>query len=492
MAPNRWRQTVACLAVGVLFIVGGVGVASADEPFVEHAWTTSLEDAPLGTPVVGDDRVYVTTRRSLVALDAHTGQPYWSRSLPTSAAAPPVLIDGTVRVVDTTGTIHSFTAATGAGNHTVSFGLHPPAYVTTSDDTVYLLTNETLRAVSLRGLTVRWERPFTASSLTIGTDTDTLVAASANGTLRGVDTQTGADQWTVSLPSSVVTPPAVQADYVGVLTADGRVHALDTDDGTAHWRATLDTPTVKTGIITPRSAGVYVTPTPDTLVAIVDGDVRWQRPLPADRTQPALCPTPGEVLVSTDTGRLLGIDASSGANLWDVSVTTAELSPPAVGSAVYVGDGDGRLTAVVPQAITLELTATRSSPTADTITVTATIENQLSESLTRSVRIEAGGRTATVDQRLPPDKPVTVRFTGVAAFEPTVTIGPVRETLSLGADPRRSSPEEVTDDTDPSTTTVYIPEPPTESTPSDPTPGFGVCVAILAAVLFSALARRRP
>ncbi len=492
MTVNRWCRTVACLIVGLLFVVGGVGVASADEPSVEHAWTTALENPPLGTPVVGDDRVYVTTRRSLVALDAHTGQPHWSRSLPASATAPPVLIDGTVRVVDTTGTIHSFTAATGAGNHTVSFGPSPPAYVTTSDDTVYFLTNETLRAVSLRGLTVRWERPFIASSLTVGSDTDTLVAASANGTIRGVDTQTGTDQWTVSLPSSIVTPPAVQTDRVGVLTADGRVHALDTDDGTAHWRATLDTPTVKTGIITPRSSGFYVTPAPDTLVAIVDGDVRWQRPLPADRSQPALCPTPGEVLVSTDTGRLLGIDASSGTDLWDASVATAELSPPAVGSAVYVGDGDGRLTAVVPQVITLELAATRPSPTADTIVVTATVKNRLSDPLTRPVHIEAGGRTATVEQQLPPDEPVTVRFTGVAAFEPTVTVGPVRETLSLGADPRRSSPEEVPDDTGPSTTTVYIPEPPTESTPNDPTPGFDVYAAILAVVLFGALARRRP
>ncbi|MFP4218459.1 MAG: PQQ-binding-like beta-propeller repeat protein [Salinarchaeum sp.] len=492
MAPNRWRQAVACLAVGVLFIVGGVGLASADEAPVEHAWTTSLEDSPLGTPVVGDDRVYVTTRRSLVALDAHTGQRRWSRSLSVPAAAPPVLVGGTVRVVDTTGTIHSFTAVTGAGNHSVRFGPTPPSYVTTSDDAVYLLTNETLRAVSVHDLTVRWERPVTASSLSIGSDTDVLVAASANGTIRGVDTQTGADQWTVSLPSPIVTPPAVRTDRVGVLTADGRVHALDADDGTTRWQVPLDISVIKAGTIVSQMSGFYVVPTSDTLVAIADGDIRWQRTLPTNQTQPAVRPTPGEVLVSTDTGHLLGIDASSGVDLWTASVATADLSPPAVGSAVYVGDSSGRLTAVVPRMLTLELTATRPSPTADTITVTATIKNQFSESLTRPVRIEAGGRTATVDQRLPPDEPVTVRFTGVAAFEPTVTVGPVRETLSLGADPRRSSPEEVPDDIGPSTTTVYIPDSSDESTPNGRTPGFDVYAAILAVVLFGGLARRRP
>lgn len=484
MAPRRRYRTAVCLLVLLVAAVGTAGLATSDPGATERVWSTPLADDLEAAPVVGIDRVYVANGTSLTALDARTGQPRWSRSLPAPVAAPPRLVAGTVRVVDTTGTLHAFTAVTGGGSHSVQPSRAPPTAVASADETVYLFSNATLRAVSLRDLAVRWTRPLETDRPRMRATADTLVVATSD-TVHAIEPRNGTTRWRTSLPSSAVGSPALTPDRVGILTAAGKVHVLDSTDGTARWQAAVSASAVSTGTIEGSPSGFYVT-TSETLVAVDDGEVRWRLALPSPAT--ALQPTPGEILVGTTTGTLLGVDTSSGVDLWRASVASAPLSRPALGAAVYVGAADGRVMALTPGILEVHLTASRPESGADTITVAATIENHHAESLTRPVRIEAGGRTATVDQRLPPEEPITVQFTSVRAFEPTVTVGPVRKTLPLSADPRRSLTPDPQNGTA-STATVYIREPPEESRPTETIPGFGLLAAMLATLLFGALAR---
>jgi outer membrane protein assembly factor BamB len=169
---------------------------------------------------------------------------------------------------------------------------------------------------------------------------------------------TGDIAWTVEGPNNPTTGVAVSDGTVYIPFVGGDLVAYDAATGAERWRAA-------TGL---RSAGDSSGPSPG--LPLVSGDMvyvtskgfsgsaaealdaetgaqRWIAPIGEfSATAPAL--VDGVLLVGSDTGELVGLDAATGVESWRVTVPNKvdidlnQESPPLVGNGwVFVTDDDG-------------------------------------------------------------------------------------------------------------------------------------------------------
>lgn len=139
-----------------------------------------------------------------------------------------------------------------------------------------------------------------------------LYAASTNGRVEKISTQSGKQVWQTRLDKETITAGVgVGNGLVLVATDQGKVYALNQLDGSISWQVTL-------------SSEVLASP-------VIDGDI---------------------VVARTGDGKVYGLAAFDGEELWAISRTLPRLTlrgdsrPLIFGGAVFAGFSDGTLAAV--------------------------------------------------------------------------------------------------------------------------------------------------
>jgi outer membrane protein assembly factor BamB len=183
----------------------------------------------------------------------------------------------------------------------------------------------------------RFEAPFAGDPIV---SDGTLVFASEEGQLAGLEPADGALLWEANLPDRLGVGPAGKDGVVFQATRGGRVVALDAADGHTLWSVSLGAEATHP----PRLYGdqLIVGTMNEELVSIDarDGSIRVRRPLPGRPTTPAE-PAPGAILIGTDHGMILVFDLDRLTPRWRHYSMHAISAPPLYHEKrVYVASAD--------------------------------------------------------------------------------------------------------------------------------------------------------
>ncbi|MFM9940036.1 MAG: PQQ-binding-like beta-propeller repeat protein [Hyphomicrobiaceae bacterium] len=362
----------------------GLQVAAADKPIVLPA--ARVNDSwpqPGGTANNSPGHVALGgTVRQAWSADAGAGSSSYGR-----LTASPIVADGKIFVLDTNGRVSAFTLA-GSSAWRVSLtpakekdykgfggGLAAESgriFAATGFGYVYALETGTGKKL--------WERnvnsPIRSSPTVAG---DRLFVVTSDGTAMALSTSDGRDLWThQGLPEKAAilsnASPAVEGDFVVVPYPSGELVALRIADGQPTWteslartrlasslgsmtdagRPVVDGGTVYgvghsgrmvatglksgeriwslnvPGIQAPAVAGefVYVVDTGGSLMAITrrDGKVLWTTKLPGASTWSGPTLAGNKLWLTSNTGQLIGVDASTG----------KPDTPQAIGAPTYI------------------------------------------------------------------------------------------------------------------------------------------------------------
>lgn len=330
--------------------VSGPGAQSMQLAWRYDAGTPTMNSSP----VVGDRTVYVPGSGDpglIHAIDLDSGDQRWEFEPAGYASSAPALVDGTLYVGTWGKRFYAIDAESGDEEWSREighrFGSSSPAVV---DGTIYVGTvgdgplvvsgpddQAAFEACALLALDatsgeIRWrydrfdEKDNIHSSPAVA---DGLVFFAAEGSLYALDSESGEDVWTRTVPTHRDASPAVWDDvvYVGSRTSENAesprsVWAFDIASGETRWTAGIDDQTLRTS---PAVA--------DGAVYVAASSRRW-------------CFGDGTDEDSTcqgvTRGQLYALDAASGDRRWTADIEADTRSSPAIaGETIYVGCDDG-------------------------------------------------------------------------------------------------------------------------------------------------------
>ena len=309
---------------------------------VEHAYEASDNYTVSLTVTDNDGATDTTTRRIAVAWRPGTEQ--WRLGTNGAVQSSPTVVDDTVYVVATGGTLYAVDSASGEERWRYD-GLDAPvtAPVTVRDGTAYAASiGGTVAAIDTSDGTELWRRELGGadSPLTVADGTIYVGASrSDNGTLYALDAADGSTEWTRRTSYVFRSAPTVVDGTVYFADGDSALSALDAADGTEEW--TYETEGSVESSPTVADGAVYVGSN-DTLYAVEaeSGEKRW-----AFRTETAAWSSPtvadGTVYVGAADG-LHALSTSDGTVVWQAEVgRTIRSGPTVANGTVYAGVDDG-------------------------------------------------------------------------------------------------------------------------------------------------------
>ncbi|CBV41267.1 outer membrane protein assembly factor BamB [Halomonas elongata] len=182
-----------------------------------------------------------------------------------------------------------------------------------------------------------------------------------NGEVISLDQSSGKEVWRSRVSSEVLSAPQINSQLVVVQTIDGNVTALDRTSGAERWVHTASRPSLTlrtTG--TPRviDAVTFAGLANGRLVTLENGSGRplWEQRIatPEGRSdierlvdlagQPVLT-RDGRLYVTSYSGRLVALQATSGQELWSRDIASYQ-TPILIGETLYVVDADSHLLAL--------------------------------------------------------------------------------------------------------------------------------------------------
>ena len=179
-------------------------------------------------------------------------------------------------------------------------------------------------------------------------DADSVFAASTGAVVR-VDLNSGRSRWRVDAPATLSAGVGIGDDVVVVGGLNGEVAVLDAGTGEVRWRTVLSSEVVGTLLVT---SGVVVARTGDGRVqglTLADGSRRWlyTRSLPplTLRGSGGMSARDGVIYVGFPGGKLVALNPSNGAQLWEATVALPRGATELERVADVMGDpvSDGRL-----------------------------------------------------------------------------------------------------------------------------------------------------
>jgi outer membrane protein assembly factor BamB len=213
---------------------------SASEVFIFNA-----ENGIWSTPVVYRGIAYFgSLDHNLYAVEATTGHTKWVFKTRAEIVATPLVCDGIVYVGSLDNELYAVYADTGkpvwvfqeAGNGLWSSPVcvNGIVYAGSLDHNVY--------ALEAGNGTPAWPKPFKTSgpiySAPIVTG-ETLVVASGDGAVYGIDMATGDRRWQINTKSKILSPLCVSGNTVFVVTQGNDLWAVDARNGVLVWRISL-------------------------------------------------------------------------------------------------------------------------------------------------------------------------------------------------------------------------------------------------------------
>lgn len=105
-----------------------------------HLWGVRFPRNPFSSPaVVTEDRVYLASRSGLVlALNAHTGETVWRRSIDVGVWASPVLVGDDLYIAPRAGPVRVLDAVTGEIRREIAIGSGVSGQIVVADGTLYI------------------------------------------------------------------------------------------------------------------------------------------------------------------------------------------------------------------------------------------------------------------------------------------------------------------------------------------------------------------
>lgn len=207
-------------------------------------------------------------------------------------------------------------------------------------DTVYAATpSGGVAALALSNGAVRWQAGLDKLSAGAGSDGRTVAVVSETGEIIALDAAQGTERWRAQAASAVNIPPAVGGGIVAVRSSDYRVQAFDAETGKLRWEVQRPGPALalRTSMRMLILQNVLITGMPNGRLLIIDaptGAVRWEGSVSVSRGASDLerisdvvgAPlTLGPLLCGASyQGRVACFDVSQGGRLiWDHQVSTA-------------------------------------------------------------------------------------------------------------------------------------------------------------------------
>ncbi len=278
---------------GVLFVTSGYDEVLALNPDNgDIYWRTKITAGSRAAPTVINGRVFVTALNNhSIALDASNGKVLWEyegtgETTGLLGAASPAADDQIVIAAFSTGDIVALRVENGS---------------TAWEDSL----SNSLRLGGIAGLSDIRGNPVIAG--------DRVIAISYSNKMVALDKNNGSRLWQREISS--IETPWVSGNAVYVLTPNFKVVAMDIANGDIIWVSEL---------------AKYEKPKSNK------GVINWVGPLMVN----------GKILVSGTGGRMVELDAKTGAqvNSWKVK-DTVSLAPIAAGGTLYVLTDNGTLSA---------------------------------------------------------------------------------------------------------------------------------------------------
>jgi outer membrane protein assembly factor BamB len=225
---NAWER--------FLFVPGANGLLYAlNQEGGEIAWSRPIPGPQMQYPAMGRNLLYVGSQ-NILALDIYNnGEVAWQRNDVGAVTAPPLYSApgfsalAELYVADASSRIWALDANT--GRDLWQRATDGPIYsLTVDNDTLYLVSNNSLQAISRNGSEERWRYSLgerLAGSPIAGPNSLLLVTES--GSIRLLDKGSGSPTATFTLMTNAVGAPAVSGDLIFVPGSDGFVYALRGD-----------------------------------------------------------------------------------------------------------------------------------------------------------------------------------------------------------------------------------------------------------------------
>lgn len=311
-------------------------------------WQFQARGAIRSSAAVVDGVAYFGSKDwNVYAIDVATGAERWRAATEGWVISSPAVFDGIVYVGSFDGYFYAFDSANGER----LWRLHTrnARSATVIDGELYLATDEpAIRRLDAATGTERWHIAFDCEYVNeVAVAGQTVYVASSNQLLQAFDRETGRLRWFAKLDGQPTTSPVVNGGWVYVTVGVNGIEAPDASqtvapDGSsqAGGQSTSGS-TDETG----DGGGAGVVPGPARVVAIdaETGEVRWSHDISinrAIRTPPAVAD--GTVVVGTDLGTVVGLDAMTGLERWGFQAAGAINGSPAIANGeVIVGDYAG-------------------------------------------------------------------------------------------------------------------------------------------------------
>jgi eukaryotic-like serine/threonine-protein kinase len=308
-------------------------------------WTFKTGGPIVGSAAVADGTVYMGSADNfLYALDQETGKEKWKfKTLGGRAiASTPAVADGLVYVEGFDGILYALAADTGAQK--------------------WMFTAEYERRFEAKRL-----HGYTPGLQTIPDSWDIYTSSpavfngrvyfgSGDGNVYAVNAKTGVLQWKATTGDVVHASPAIASNTVYIGSWDSYLYAFDAESGQEKWRFKAgDDPFIHNQQGFQSSAAVadgivYVGCRDGHLYAIdaATGRKKWDYPTNKGWVNGTPAIRDGVVYVGTSDGyRFFALDAKTGRARFNVDAKGAVFSSPAIaGDLVYFGVSNGKLLAV--------------------------------------------------------------------------------------------------------------------------------------------------
>lgn len=302
------------------------------------AWENNYSQAARGTPIVVNDRVFITAD-NFYALNATTGTTIWSSSAFGSATAPAV-VGGIIYLASDK--LYAVNAKTGVLLWTDSLNGGSDGSPTVAHGVVYVTSyNGTLYAFNAQNGKQLWSvTPCSAITATPAIANGLIYVGCTNDILYALATKTGTTQWTFTAKGPIYSSVAIANGLVYVSDSTGVLSALNALTGTVMWSAT----TLYGQGGTPAIAGNTVFVNGNGLFAFnaITGVALWSTLTDTIiGNAPSVANGVVYVILSDGPATILALDARTGANLWsyDLSPIASFGSPSIVNGMVYIGEG---------------------------------------------------------------------------------------------------------------------------------------------------------